>query len=72
MLQVGVIGCGNAGNQTVSASYAKYKDIPVLAINCSEKDLSTVDKNILQKVVGDGKGAGKNRTESKKFMAQRV
>lgn len=72
MLQVGVIGCGNAGNQTVSASYAKYKDIPVLAINCSEKDLSTVDKNILQKVVGDGKGAGKNRTESKKFLAQGV
>lgn len=70
MLQVGVIGCGNAGNQTVSAMAAKYQDIPVLAINCSERDLSTVSKHILQKVVGDGKGAGKNRAESKKFLAQ--
>lgn len=72
MLQVGVIGCGNAGNQTVSAMAAKYRDIPVLAINCSERDLSTVSKDILQKVVGDGKGAGKNRTESKKFLAQSI
>ena len=61
MLHVGVIGCGNAGNQTVSTLAAKYQDIPVLAINCSENDLSTVGNNILKKVVGDGKGAGKNR-----------
>ncbi len=72
MLRVGVIGCGNAGNQTVSAMKNKYKEIPVLAINCSENDLATVDKSITRKVVGDGKGAGKNRAESKKFLAQGV
>lgn len=72
MLKVGVIGCGNAGNQTVSAMNAKYQDIPVLAINCSENDLATVEKSILKKVVGDGKGAGKNRAESKKFLAQSI
>lgn len=70
MLKVGVIGCGNAGNQTVSAANTKYPDIPVLAINCSENDLATVNQNIVRKVIGDGKGAGKNRAESKKFLAQ--
>lgn len=72
MLNVGVIGCGNAGNQTVAEIASRYQDIPVLAINSSENDLATLQKDILKKTVGDGKGAGKNRAESKKFLAQRV
>lgn len=72
MLQVGMIGCGNAGNQTVEEMFKSYPDIPVMAINCSENDMVTISDDIPKKLIGDGKGAGKNRSEAKKFLAQKI
>ena len=72
MLKVGILGVGNAGNQVVS--YAKKNEAPidVYAINCSEEDLSTIPSSIPRTLVGDGRGAGKNRKESKQFLANDV
>lgn len=72
MLQVGVIGCGNAGNQTVELIHKMYPEIPVLALNCSENDMVTISDDVPKKLIGDGKGAGKNRSEAKKFLSQKI
>ena len=54
MLEVGLIGIGNAGNQV--ASLAKEKlGIDVYAINSSEKDFETVPNGIPKKLIGDKK-----------------
>lgn len=68
MLRVGIIGCGNAGNQVCATSVSMYPDIPVIAINCSEKDIQTLPDSVYSVVIGDGKGAGKNREEAKDFL----
>ncbi|MDE6492141.1 MAG: hypothetical protein K2L37_03215, partial [Lactobacillus sp.] len=68
MLKVGVIGCGNMGNQVVALLDKTYKDIPVYAINCSENDLDTLSDDLSKVLIGDGRGAGKNREEAKKFL----
>jgi len=70
MLKVGVIGLGNAGNQVAELAF-KSRQIPAIAINSSEKDLmniSAIDKIL----IGDQKGAGKDRTEAKKFMKNHI
>jgi len=70
MLKVGVIGLGNAGNQVAELAF-KSRQIPAIAINSSEKDLmniSAIDKLL----IGDQKGAGKDRTEAKKFMKNHI
>ena len=71
MLDVGLIGIGNAGNQV--ASLAKEKlGIDVYAINSSEKDFETVPNGIPKKLIGDKKGAGKNRLEAKSFLKSKI
>jgi len=72
MLNVGIIGCGNAGNQVCSECSKMYPDIPILAINCSEKDLSTLNSSISKFLIGDGRGAGKNREEAKEFLESSI
>ena len=70
MLKVGIIGIGNAGNQVAQLAYNE-NEIPGLAINSSNKDLinvTSIDKILL----GDEKGAGKDRTEAKKFMKNHI
>jgi len=70
MLKVCVIGIGNAGNQIAELA-KKERNIPGIALNSSEKDISTlchVDKFI----VGDEKGAGKDRNIAKEFMRQNI
>jgi cell division GTPase FtsZ len=67
MLQVGVIGIGNAGSQV--AALAKEKlGVEVLAINSSEKDLQTIPESVPHLLIGDSKGAGKERGAAKKFL----
>ena len=65
MLQVGVIGIGNTGNQIATLAMNELK-IPVLAINSSEKDLETVPDSVPKKLISSTKGlsqgAGKNRS----------
>lgn len=71
MLEVGLIGIGNAGNQV--AALAKDKlGIDVYAINSSEKDFETIPAGIPKKLMGDKKGAGKNRSEAKNFLKSKI
>ena len=72
MLKVGVIGCGNGGNQVTVWSKKLMEDVPVLAINSSENDLNTLPDEIPKKIIGDGKGSGKNRSESKEFLSKTI
>ena len=60
MLNVGILGVGNAGNQVVAHAFTQKKSISVFALNCSESDLKTIPDGIPKALVGDGKGAGKN------------
>jgi cell division GTPase FtsZ len=75
MLKVGIIGIGNTGNQV--AALAKEKlNIPVIAINSSEKDLETVSNDIPKKLISDKdgltQGAGKDRALAKKYLKDSV
>lgn len=75
MLNVGVIGLGNTGNQIASLAYDELK-IPVMAVNSSEKDLETINNNIPKKLIrdadGESKGAGKNRQLAKKYLKDSI
>ena len=75
MLNVGVIGLGNTGNQIASLAYEQLK-IPVMAVNSSGKDLETISNNIPKKLIsdasGESKGAGKNRQLAKKYLKDSI
>lgn len=70
MLNVSVIGIGNAGNQV--AALAKASGFDAMALNSSDKDLSTVRTVVPTLVVGDEKGAGKNRNTAKSFIKESI
>lgn len=70
MLKICTIGIGNAGNQIAELAKVE-KDIPGLALNSSQKDLTNV-KSIPKVIVGDEKGAGKNRDEAKRFIKEQI
>ena len=70
MLKVCTLGIGNAGNQIAELAFNEY-NIPGLAINSSQKDLMNV-KSIPTMVIGDERGAGKNRDEAKKFIKEQI
>lgn len=75
MLEVGIIGIGNTGNQV--AALAKEKlNIPVVAINSSEKDLETVPDSIPKKLITDkdglSSGAGKDRKLAKSYLKDSI
>lgn len=71
MLDVSVVGIGNAGSQVAALAADKLK-IPVLAINSSEKDLQTIPEAIPHYLMGDEKGAGKERQAAKLFLKDSV
>lgn len=68
MLKISVIGLGNAGNQV--AKLAGENGFPTIALNSSDKDLATVRDYIPTVMVGDEKGAGKDRSAAKGFMKE--
>ena len=70
MLSVGVIGIGNAGSQI--ATLAHSEGIDAIAINSSERDLSTIPDEIIKIELGDLRGAGKNRTAAKEFLEKAI
>lgn len=70
MLKICTIGIGNAGNQIAELAKTE-KDIPGLALNSSQKDLTNV-RSIPKLIVGDEKGAGKNRDEAKRFIREQI
>ena len=69
MLNVGLIGIGNCGNQ-IAALAKKQANIDVVCINTSENDLATLPEELkdVSFPIGDNEGSGKNRTEAKKFL----
>ena len=70
MIKVATIGLGNCGNQICELALNQHK-IPGIAINSSQKDLSTV-KSVMKITLGDSLGAGKNRDEAKRFVKEQV
>lgn len=71
MLNIGIIGIGNAGNQ-VAALAANEMGIDAICINSSEKDLGMVGGKAKKILIGDSKGAGKNRDEAKAFIKENL
>jgi cell division GTPase FtsZ len=75
LLKVGIIGIGNTGNQIASLG-KDVLNIPVLAINSSEKDLETISSDIPQKLIKDKEGlcqgAGKDRSLAKKLLKDSI
>lgn len=71
MLNVGVIGIGNCGNQIACLAH-KEAQCEAFAINTSENDLATLAADIPKKCVGDTEGTGKNRTAAKKFLKSSI
>lgn len=75
MLKVGVIGIGNTGNQ-IAALAKDMLQVPVLAINSSDKDLKTIPEGINKKLISDkngmSQGAGKDRALAKQYLKDSI
>lgn len=75
MLNVGIIGIGNTGNQ-IAALAKKRLNIPVIAINSSDKDLATLPQDIPTRLIQDAdglsSGAGKDRKLAKKYLKDSI
>lgn len=73
MLQTGIVGIGNTGNQIALLAHNKM-DIPVIAINSSEKDLDSLPNNIPKRLLKDktglSLGAGKDRLTAKTLLKE--
>ncbi|HAU88259.1 MAG TPA: hypothetical protein DCW90_23125 [Lachnospiraceae bacterium] len=72
MLNCGIIGVGNAGNQVVSYAEQEKAPFKLFAINCSAEDLKSIPESINRALIGDGRGAGKNRVNSKTSLAKDI
>lgn len=70
MLKIGVIGIGNAGNQIAELAKRAY-GIDGIALNSSDKDVSTISA-VASLVIGDEKGAGKDRNIAKSFIQTHI
>lgn len=70
MINICTIGFGNCGNQIAELAMTTY-NIPGIAINSSQKDLTSIN-NIHKIIMGDTRGAGKNRDEAKNFIKLHV
>ena len=72
-LRIGIIGCGNAGNQLVSAAYRAGITENLLAINTSRKDLSSeIVSNLIPSFLagGEGRGSGKDRVKAEQLFKE--
>lgn len=75
MLNVGIIGTGNGGNQ-VAALGMEQLNVPAIAINSSSKDMETLGSNIpkvlIQNELGTSKGAGQDRNAAKGYLKDSI
>ena len=73
MLNVGIIGIGNAGNQVAVLANQRL-GIDVLAINSSETDLENVPDNIPKKLIRskNENGSGKDRDTAKEYLSSSI
>lgn len=71
MLRVGVIGIGNAGNQIADGIKARDTGIDAIALNSSENDMTSLN-HVSTVIIGDEKGAGKDRNIAKSFIQKEI
>lgn len=76
MLNVGIIGCGNGGNQVATLGMERL-GIPAIAINSSSKDMETlsgdIPKVLIQNQDGTSKeGAGQDRSLAKLYLKDSI
>lgn len=71
MLKIGIIGLGNAGSQVAALANEKL-GVDVFVINSSEKDLQTIPSKIPNLLIGDTKGAGKERSVAQRFLKESI
>lgn len=71
MLNISVVGIGNCGSQ-IAALAMKKLNVPVIAINSSERDIQTLPKDVPVYLMGDAKGAGKQRIMAKQMLKKSV
>ena len=69
MLDIAIIGLGNCGSQ-VAAVAQRELNIPVLAINSSERDTETLPESVPRLIIGSSRGAGKSRKKAKEFLKE--
>lgn len=67
MLNVGVIGVGNCGNQ-IATKFREDTNADIFLINSSENDLASVPANIPRAIIGTAQGSGKNRSAAKEML----
>ena len=70
LLKTGILGIGNMGNMV--CALANAKQIPVIGLNTSERDIDAVKSTSAIECIylGTGSGAGKDRTVSKKIVKE--
>ena len=66
MLNIAVLGIGNAGGQVANVAWAK--GFSTFCINSSEKDLDIINEEIPVFLLGNSEGAGKDRRVAKGFV----
>lgn len=71
MLKVGVVGIGNAGNQVADGIKAAMPEIDAVAVNSSKNDFAALNY-VPAVIVGDEKGAGKDRKIAKTFVQKEI
>lgn len=71
MLNISVVGIGNCGSQ-IAALAMKKLNVPVIAINSSERDIQTLPDDVPVYLMGDAKGAGKQRIMAKQMLKKSV
>lgn len=69
LIRVGVIGAGNAGCQTAQKAHID-KGFDAMAFNTSTKDLKNIVADIPKIIVGNERGAGKDRDVAIDFIYQ--
>lgn len=70
MLNTAIIGVGNAGGQVADLANMLH-DIPGIALNSSEQDARSIH-SIDPVIIGDEKGAGKDRGIAKSFIRKEI
>jgi len=70
LIKIGVIGLGNCGGQM--ADLASTHGFGAIALNASQKDLDLLNNDVASFLIGDGRGTGKSRENSREFFIQRI
>lgn len=71
MLNVGVIGIGNCGNQVARLAFTEA-NCDVYALNTSEDDLATLPDAIPRRCIGNAEGSGKDRKLAQKYLKESI